>query len=209
MSSSQMFRRLAGCGFTVALLLIAGPAALRAGVTAIEEDWELDINTPNVSKSSPQLNCLISSTGSTQSYYAVFLINQHASQGGGLELQLWNGKTLLGSSELGTNESLATPGEKIQWTIHMELNNSGLLTVQVLNGTSTTWGKFGGKNDLLVSAQTSLQNLDTYDPNATTDLSGVEFGNSRVRKLILRKVRVYTNNKKTTEQALDRVVYQN
>jgi hypothetical protein len=203
-------RRAVSSGLFFALsLLIASPAALAQGVNAVEEDWQLNVDTPSPRRSSPQLNCLTSSTGDSQSYYAVLLINQHGAEGGGLELQLWRGTTLLDSSDLGSYESLATSGERVQWTTRMELSNNGLLTVQVLNGTSNTWGKFGGKSNLTVSAQTTLQNLNSYDPNATTTLSGVEYGNQRVEKLILRKVRLYTNNKKSVEQALERVVFQN
>lgn len=209
MRLSHEFRQLTCSACALSLLLIAAPVFAQGNVTAIEEDWQLIIDTPNASRSSPQLNCLISTTGNTLSVYAVLLINQHASKGGSLELQLWNGPTLLDSSNLGSYESFGTPGEKIEWTTRMELANNGVLTVQILNGTSTTWGKFGGKTELVVSKQTSLQDLNAYDPNVTTDASGVEYGNSRVSKLTLRKLRVYTGNKKSTEHALDRVVYQN
>ncbi|WP_345322108.1 hypothetical protein [Novipirellula rosea] len=178
-------------------------------MTAVEEEWQLNLNSPNASRSSPQLNCMISTIGVSESYYTILLINQNAFGGGGLELQLWNGLVMLDSSGLGTFASLATADEKIQWTTRMELDSNGLLKVQILNGTSTTWGKFGGKSNLLVSTQTTLANLNTYDPNITANSSGVEFGNQRVNKLILRKVRVYTNNKKSIEQAVDRVVFEN
>jgi len=46
-----------------------------------------------------------------------------------------------------------------------------------------------------------------YDPNVTTLNTGCDFGRSQVGKLILRKVRTYTNGKKNIEQALDRTVY--
>ncbi len=208
MSILQVCRQVACCGFVVSSLLSAGPLAVSADTTAIEEDWQLDLLTPNAIRSSPQLNCLIASTGNTASYYAVLLINQRATLGGGMVLQLWEGTSLLDSSELSLYQSLATPNERINWTTRMELSSNGVLTVQILSGTSTTWGKFGGKTELLVSTQTSLQNLNSYSPDASTSSSGVEFGHPRVSKLMLRKVRVYMSNKKSVEQALDRVVFQ-
>jgi hypothetical protein len=209
MSTIRICQRLSGYFFALAMLLSASVMTLGADVTAVEEDWQLDIDTPSAARSSPQLNCVMSATGDNLSYYAVLLINQQSSQGGGLELQLWHGQTLLSSSQLANTASLGTMGERIQWTTQMSLSNNGVLTVQILSGSSTTWGRFGGKSELIVSAQTPLQNLNFYNVNFSTGNSGVEFGNQRVSKLILRKVRVYESNKKSTEQALERIVFQN
>jgi hypothetical protein len=91
----------------------------------------------------------------------------------------------------------------------MEVNRQGQLIVQVLNGSSTSWGKFGGKAGLVVSASTSLSNLNSYDPNVTVANTGIDYGSQRVDKLVLRKIRVFTDNKKSVEQAIERVVFQN
>ena len=45
-------------------------------ITKVDEYWELDLNTPNTAKSAPQLTFLISPTGTTDSLYAVFVVNQ-------------------------------------------------------------------------------------------------------------------------------------
>ena len=200
--------RPASIGY-VALLLGACSTAVAADVTAIEEDWQIDVATPSSLLSSPQINCLTAAVGNVDSYYALLLVNQKSAEGGGMELQLWKGQTLLSSSQLGNGASLATPGERIQWTTRMELSPSGLLTVQVLSGTSITWGKFGDNTtSLFVSAQTTLQSLNAYDSNVTTNASGVELGNLRVNKLMLRKVRIYVDNDHSIEQVLDRVIYE-
>jgi hypothetical protein len=141
MPTLQLFRRLTGFGLVLSLFVITAPMAGGADTTAVEEEWQLDLSVPNIVRSSPQLNCFMSPTGDTQSYYTVFLINQHGSEGGGLELQLWNGSTLLSSSNF-SSSSLSSEGERIQWTSRMELSNSGVLTAQILSGTSTTWGRF-------------------------------------------------------------------
>jgi hypothetical protein len=53
-----------------------------------------------------------------------------------------------------------------------------------------------------------LQSLNAYDSNVTTNASGVELGNLRVNKLMLRKVRIYVDNDHSIEQVLDRVIYE-
>jgi len=207
----ELLKRFINGGVLTALLCVVGSVAIAQDVTAIEEEWQLDIGTPNSARNSPQLNLVTAATSDGQTFHAVLLINQNGDQGGGIELQLWNGTTLLGSSTHGTSQSLATTAERITWTTRMELSNNGVLTVQVLSGVSTTWGRFSGANNspLTVSAPTSLKNLNSYDPNFTTSASGVEYGSNRVNKIILRKVRVYTGNKKSVEHALDRTIYQN
>ena len=83
MSVLQVCRQIVCYSFVVSSLQLAAPLAVCADTTAIEEDWQLDLLTPNAIRSSPQLNCLIASTGNMDSYYAVFLINQRATIGGG------------------------------------------------------------------------------------------------------------------------------
>jgi hypothetical protein len=210
MRGYELLKRFVSCGVLTALLCAVGSVAIAQDVTAIEEEWQLDIDIPKADRSSPQLNLITAATGDGQSLHAILRINQHGAQGGGMELQLWNGTTLLASSDLGTTQSLATTGERITWTTRMDLSNNGVLTVKVLTGVSTTWGRFSGANNspLTVSAPTGLKNLNSYDPNFTTNASGVEYGSNRVNKIMLRKVRVYTGNKKSVEQSLDRTIYQ-
>ena len=69
------FRQLTCCASALGLLLIAAPLFAQVNVTAIEEDWQLIIDTPNAGRSSPQLNCLMSTTGNTLSDSAVLHIN--------------------------------------------------------------------------------------------------------------------------------------
>lgn len=208
MSLFRPFSLFWALSLVLATFLGGSASSSASDITVIEEDWQLEIGIPNPERSAPQVNSLISSLGDTSGYYAVLLVNQHGNEGGGLQLQLWNGPTLLATREEGL-ASLATEGEKIQWTTRMEIDSRGILTVQVYNGTSDTWGKFGGKGSLTISVTTPLSNLNAYDPNVSTANTGIDFGNNRVTKMTLRKVRVYYGNKKTVEQALERVVFQN
>jgi hypothetical protein len=196
----------------IAVSLFAQTRVFAQTITAVEEDWLLEVDAPNPAASSPQVNCLISPAAGPQGVHAVFLLNERTagtSVGGGLQLQLWNGPTLLGVGSFpASTASLGTSGERITWTTRMSVAN-GVLTIQVQSGKSNTWGNFGGGSQLLVSTPTSLVNLNSYDPNLTTANSGVDFGNRRVDKLVLRKIRLYSGNKKLVEQADERVVYQN
>lgn len=199
------------------LLALAAVSALTTdfvmaeeSVIAVEEQWELDVGAPRPGNSSPQLSCSMSPVADAGSLYTIFTINKRTvgtSQGGGLQLQLWNGETLVAVSDFPNTASLDTSGERVTWTQRMSLSK-GVLMVQILSGVSQSWGKFGGKSELLVSATTTLKDLNAYDPDWTVANSGVDFGDMRVSKLVLKKIRVYTANQKSVEQAIDRVVYQ-
>lgn len=197
--------------FAVVSLAIQSSSQVRAeSVTSIEEDWQLQIDTPNAAKSSPQVNCLTSTGADIESPYALFLVNQPGSTGGNLQLQLWNGGQLLVTTDVPNSSAvLDKAGDRINWTTRLSVSK-GVLTAEVLNLSSSTWGNSSGKNTIAsVSAPTSLNDLNNYDPNVTCRNSGVEFGNMRVQKLLLRKTRIYTGKQKSVETSLERVVFQN
>jgi hypothetical protein len=210
MRSLTCYRRLPGGLAVVALVLVNSSQLHAQSVTAIEEDWQLDINTSNAVRSSPQFDCLTSTGADIQSLYAILVVNQHGATGGNLQLQLWNGDQLLAITDVPNSSAiLNTTGERINWTTRLSLSKS-VLTAEILNLSSTTWGNSTGKNTIAtVSAATSLAGLDSYDPNVTCQNSGVEIGNTRVQKLTLRKTRIYTGKQKSVETSLERVVYQN
>jgi len=197
--------------FALACLIVVswGAVSSAQAISAIEEDWELDLNTPNSAKSSPQLVCVTSPSADCEGYYATFEINKQSAGGGagGMQVQLWHGSDQLAVGSFPSTYSLDSDGERIRWTTSLSISNKGVLTFQVINGTSQTWGKFGSTGQLTASASSNLVDLNSYDPNVSAANSGVDFGNARVNKLILRRVRTYTNGKKNVERALDRVVY--
>ena len=213
---SSTLRWQAGVVLAVIAGLLLVPAIARAGgngnggggstdVVKVEEDWELDVGTPNTDDSAPQLTFLISPTGDVSSYYAVFTVNQRLTLDsvGGLQLQIWNGESLLSSTTFAGTSSLNNSGEKIQWTTRMSLSSGGTLTVEVASshGGSNEWGNF----DLTTSASTNLSNLNGYDISGTVsgNNSGIDFGNTRVSQIVLQAIRTFTgtgNNTKSTSQ---------
>jgi hypothetical protein len=205
-------------GFAVVLLIFGlfgslGTSQCVAGqgtdINKVDEYWELDLNTPNPANSAPQLTFLISPTGTTNSLYAVFVVNQRDGQVGGLQLQLWNGTTRLATSTFSNGSSLASAGEKVQWITEMTVNN-GTLTVAIKNLSSDTWGNYGtNQTAITASTTTSLSNLNSYDLNVSAANSGVDFGNTRVGKLSLKKVVTVTGNQKATDQlGSEKVIFQ-
>ena len=162
-------------------------------VTRIEEDWELVIGEPSPSSDAPQVTCLIAPVGNVESLYATFIVNHHdvpSYTAGGLQLQTWDGKTLLDSQRYPDQALLTTPGEVIRWTQVMRITNEGMV-FEVINGASTTWGAFGGEGTLKTTVSTTLDKLNGYSPVVSVEHSGVSYAANRVQSLVLKHVRAY------------------
>ena len=84
----------------------------------------------------------------------------------------------------------------------------GVLTVSITNGTSQTWGAFGGGEKLRASVETTLTNLNGYNPQISVSNSGVGFSSNRVGSLVLKRVRTYTAEGEVVEDNEPKTVYQ-
>jgi hypothetical protein len=141
--------------------------------------------------------------------YFTFLLNQRetpAFSAGGLQIQAWNGDNLV-TDRQGSNQAvLSTQGETIRWTQVLRLTENGLV-FEVLNGTSTTWGPFGGEGSLAIALNSQLVNLNGYDPAVSASHSGVSFASNRVQSLKIRSVRTYSAGGLIAEDNNPRVVH--
>jgi len=206
-------RLLAGaiCVFAIVLWAsMAGSlAAQTAGVVRVEEDWELVVGTPVPNNNAPQITCLISPVGSVESLYATFALNHRdvpSFNPGGLQLQVWEGKTNVASKRYENEALLATLGETIRWTQVMRIADEGLI-FEIVNGTSTTWGNFGGDDSLRLTVATSLTHLDQYDPQVSVKHSSVSFAANRVQSLVLKSVRLYAATGLVSEDKTPKIVH--
>jgi hypothetical protein len=194
------------------LLLL--PAALRAefpsAVAKVEEDWELVLLEPSPENAAPQVTCAISPVGHFDGVYAALELNHGTLPdytAGGLQLQAWNGETWLTVRDY-ENSTLHHSGEVVTWTSRMWISD-GVLTFRVANGNSTSWGTFGSGGNIKLSLNTSLSNLNGYDPDLSVSQSGIGYGSQRVQSLKLKKVRYYDGNGNLMlEDTTPRVVHQ-
>ena len=88
---------------------------------------------------------------------------------------------------------MATPGERVTWTQTMTLTRGGeaiVLTFEIINGQSTSWGRFGGQGYLRSSVATELQSLNGYNPRLSVLNSSVGYAANRVQSLAIREVRL-------------------
>ena len=201
-------------GFLAVLLALSvSPAWAETptNVTRVEEDWELVVGEPSVDDTSPQIIGFISPTQRIDAECAVLELN-HSTQpdylDGGVQFQRWFGDFERIYRAPHTSNRLAIPGETITYTMTMRIE-SGLLKFGVRNGTSQTWGNFGGTIEQWNSSVVSpYANLDGYSPAISTKYSRVGYAANRVRKLSLKEVRYYRGDDLLQKDSGEKIVHE-
>ncbi len=161
---------------------------------AVEEDWQLVIAISDPLSVGPQITTVMSPVVDGSTPFFAFDMNYREypifSQGG-MQIQVWSGGQVIGTSSQGS-AMFNTQGEVITWTQRMALGN-GVVTYDINNGQSTTWGNFGQGANLNASFSSTLNDLSTYSPDASAAKSGASWQSNHVGQLVLLQVRYYAN----------------
>jgi hypothetical protein len=214
--SVRLRRFLIEASFPLAIAIIILSSSIRrasaispSDVVRVEQDWKLVVTTPDVNSCGPQVSTVMSPFGHVQWRYMTFEINHQSVPNfvaGGVQLQTWWGETPTGSHKFPNPAVMSVDNETVQWTQSMEIN-SGSLTFEITDGSSITWGNFGGQGYLKATETTYLNNLNGYSSNVSVDNSGVSFAANLVETLVLQRVRVFTANGQMQEDANPHVIY--
>lgn len=105
-------------------------------------------------------------------------------------MQTWISESLVDARIFPRYGKLNTADERITYTIAMSVNGE-TVTFEVINGTSTTWGAFGGQGYLKYTIVTPYAHLEEYSPAGSASNSRISFAAHRVRKFTLKQVRYY------------------
>jgi hypothetical protein len=123
-------------------------------------------------------------------------------------MQLWSGDTNLDVRPAPRYSELNTSGEVITYTMRLQLTNGNVL-FDVRNGSSTTWGTFGGQGYLTTGASTTQTSLSLYDPAVSVKNSRVSFAKHRVKRFGILRTRYYTHdNVLLSTDETDRMVHE-
>jgi hypothetical protein len=210
MIAGSMF--LSGC--LAAGLLVCSDRAWAdqpTDVSRVEEDWELVVGEPSADDTAPQIVNFISPTARTDAEYGILELN-HSTQpeylDGGIQFQRWFGDFERVYRTPHTQNRLSTPGEVVTYTMSMKIEN-GQLEFGVKNGTSQTWGTFGGDSEQWRSSTTSpYANLDHYSPRVSTKNSRIGYAANRVSSFTLKAVRYYRGDELLYTDSTAQVVHQ-
>jgi hypothetical protein len=178
-------------------------------IVRVEEDWELVVKSPDENSAGPQVACAISPYADVDYANATFELNHQSLPqfvAGGIQLQTWADENPIDSRKFPKCDVLQHDGEIVKWTQTMRIND-GVVTFEIINGTSQTWGTFGGQGYLKSSMTTNLNNLSSYRPSVSVNNSGVSYGANLVTSLTLKKVRVQWSDGTWSESSSDISVY--
>ena len=178
-------------------------------IVRLEEEWELVVTDPDVETAGPQITCILAPRGVGTGTFATLELN-HSSEyeftPGGVHLQLWDGETHQGVRSVNLYTPLAQRNETIRWKQAMSLSN-GVLTFEIKEGQSTTWGNFTDSGTLKFQTPSPATSLNSYSPDQAAKLSGIGYGSNRVGSLTLKKVKLWTESGATGEWNVPRTVY--
>lgn len=207
-SSMKAFRcGLVTFGLAVAVLAVEAAADPGSPVLRVEEDWVLVLNVPGESKESPQFHTIMSPLPHLDSMY--FQVNWNYRENpeyepGGLEITCWEGDSLRTHQSM-RDEQLSTYAETITWTQRL-VTDGELISFQIVNGQSTTWGPFGG---MTLDRAFPMRDLDRYNPNLSAGNSLITYGSNRVNLLVLAEVRMYdADGQLVKRDTMPRVIYE-
>jgi len=179
-------------------------------IVRVEEDWVIEIGTPDPADHAPQIVGVISPRNDLEGVHAVLELN-HVTQpsyvAGGMQLQRWYGPDILDYRFHPSDNLLATENEVIRYTMVMRISN-GRLRFSVTNGSSQTWGAFGSYRQLYTSVPTQASDLTGYSPLTSIQHSRVGYASHRVKKYALKEVRYYSATGLVAVDPTERNVHQ-
>ena len=169
---------------------VAAPPLFMEPVLRVEEDWALVLNEPDGNGDSPQFHTVMSPYSDAGSFFAQVLWNYRETPdftSGGVQLQSYNGENLIRRRSLEYGQ-LSASAETITWTQSLTTDGA-LLSFEVSEGQSTTWGTFG--KDMRIDEDAGLASLNDYSPDVSAKESGVTYGSNRVNTMSITQVRYY------------------
>lgn len=162
----------------------------------VEEDWELKVVNPDPTLDIPQIVTVFGPTNAFFDTHTVFELNHGTLPTfgqGGMQLQVWYGDWLVGYLHQQQPTELNTNNEVITYTTVTRIDDD-ILTMEVINGDSTTYGNFGAPGHLRARLYTYRTDLNPYQPNNSTRHSRVTYGANRVSYFKRKAIRVYVQN---------------
>lgn len=212
MRNRQLRRYRPHGAFTFAMMAVFVLPALCSAqqVDRIEEDWELIVGEPDSATNAPQVTCMMSPSNSAGEFYATFELNYQSSPEfvpGGMQLQTWNYECPISTHKFPNGAQMSAYNETVTWTQRMSLSVCSL-TFEVLGGSSTTWGNFGGQGYLRANAESCFGSLGGYNPATSVANSGVSYASNRVVRLALKEVRYYSGSQLVYTDTTERVAWE-
>lgn len=189
---------------------LTAPDQLIGQVTYIEEDWEIQIGTPDPDGEAPQIITAMSSTNRLEDVHSILEMNHSTLpnyQAGGMSLQIWSSGTNLDYMVHPHKDKLDVENEVLTYTMTMKISD-GKIRFEVKNGTASSWGAYGiGGFHRTVTYPHSEFTL--YSPETSVKFSKVGYAKHRVKKFFMKECRTYdANGNLLSRDTTDRIVHE-
>lgn len=193
-------------GLLVSLAAQAAPA--QTTVVRIEEDRQLHITQPDVPLDAPQ----ITTTMIPFAWQPELLLQVDLNHGthpsftnGGLQVRASIDDECAAHTRSLADVRLHHESETVDWAQVVALTNSRF-SFGIINGSSESWGTFGGSStelDIAASMVGGNLSLDGYSTQQSLSNSGVTYASNRVGHLRPKKIRVHLSNGYVSEFTLN------
>jgi hypothetical protein len=184
---------------------LAAQAADATNTYEVRENWELRLDTPNVTKNSPQVVTHFKVDADTFVLTCINFHEQPSHVPGGVQIQLWDEGALIDTADVAL-DALDVTGDVITWTQVYKLYG-GQLEAQVVGVGSQAWGQ-NINTSSVIKDPASVSTFNTYNPTESVAESHVNYGHNAVIWFGMTESSTWadTNNKLTTDTT-DRTVY--
>jgi hypothetical protein len=183
--------------------------ATAQSVIRVEEDWELVLGAPDEALCGPQVVTTMSPFNNINDTFFTFEINHRSAPywtPGGLTIHQWSGDWRIQSFDRADRTVMTTTDEVVTWTQALYVND-GVLTFQIIDGASTTWGPFGYSNMFKLIQNWGVNNINSYTPDVSIGQSGPAFAGNRVKSLKIKELRLTLDDGFTLTDTTERVAY--
>jgi hypothetical protein len=125
---------------------------------------------------------------------------------GGFQVRICTEEDTYGEVRHLSDQRLHHDAEVVSWTQAVQMNGKGF-SFGVTNGSSWSWGSFGGPGATLnVNQLGGNLSLGKYSPEDSLSNSGVTYAGNRVEHLRLKRIRLVNSAGEVTEWTLNQDV---
>ncbi len=195
-----------------ALISISTQATLaQTQVVRVEEDWQMHVTQPDAQLDAPQVTTTMVPFASQPDLQLQVDLNHGTYPSftkGGLQVRACIGEQCVAQTRSLSDVRLQHESESVDWTQVVLLSENGFY-FGIINGSSETWGEFGGNSTAIYVAASTVGgnlSLDGYAAQRSLNNSEVAFASNRVGHLRLKKIRIHLSNGDVSEYTLNQDV---
>lgn len=175
------------------IVVAADAAPLPSDSYQVQEDYKLQLDTPNLVKNTPQFVTCFNIDSDTFIVVTFNFRDQPVHDPGGIQIQLWDQGNLVDTVDVTLN-SLNVSGDTVTWTQKYKINQ-GKLEMSIVGIGSQAWGQINNTASIFQDPA-HLSTFNTYDPAESVAESHINYGRNAVTWFGMTECRKYDDKGK-------------